>query len=532
MLSKVRELSIIEYAESLNINPDQVYYNRTNSSHISEDGAHWNVIAPSQNALLLSFMQIRWTVPLNKYAADGTTIRNWAIGDKLRLKPFCPVLNSTENVNFTINSSSTRSERPRYYSKVLGMLYGGNGNFSTSGGDFNSLMGHYLQADAGAGAGATVIGTGNFSVRYGDIGDKNLEKEMLRFNDLMQRSNGVGAGANSITWTEPVMHSCLNPFALIQDKLPKYTPWAKMSPVIPYVRDFSLDYEFKKLTTGCFLPISSIHSAGTAVSELNTLRVNGNMTAELLSYWYIPSKLVSIPPKVSVPSYEMVRHIMSSPSMKTINNNTADTFDTGMILLKDVPDLIIVHLEVDKNSTTYVNNFRAISPTARAEGGGTPDVNVLQPDNNAFDTFLEISSMRVNVGNHPNAIDTNFTQEELYNLTVKNGSKDVVYGFAEWRGKRTEVAANNYPSQCYVALRTSDISVPTSPGVKAQLSLQITGNVVARTGYGPGIAGGNRIYSGYVHLLYGKRFITLENDFRASHKKQSVNVSDITKFLK
>lgn len=537
---RAKELSVLRYVEELQLNPQNVYYQRVTSNNYNSSRAMFSGISPSRRALLLNYAQVQVTANIeksNNATAGAGNARAFSTGDRIRLKPFLPLHNCMSSISFTINGAVQTHSQPRRYSKILGLLYGKKAcdtYLSSAGGAFNSLTGSYYSVDSG---GSALLGAGREAIGYG--GDPNFQKACERFEDLLRRSTapaisgGAGTAAVSVSWTEPLLIPPFNPFAMVTKDLPSYCPFKHMSPVIPHANNWELSMQFQRFVPSVFYPFCSVHgNAGTEINYLHFSRVanTNNLTQmDLLLYWYVPPLTESIPQSISLQSYYIREFVATAPRSLRINSNATVTggFDSGLIQLQDVPDLIVFHAEADKDSTAGYNSvFATTSQDIRGTAANLRS-NAAEWNIACYDDFCEISAVRIIIGNTPNVIDTSFTQEELYQLTAKN-SAGMTHDFSRWRGllKGTTDAANNngYPGQCFVALRPSDLSEYFSPGTNAPISIQITATLTARSSVYPHIAGAadTRVYSGYVHLLYGKRMLNISAD-KAEYVNQAIS---------
>ncbi len=224
---------------------------------------------------------------------------------------------------------------------------------------------------------------------------------------------------------------------------------------------------------------------------------------------------------------------------------------TDLIQLRSVPSFIVLHARRRQDAASYQcasmvsdDDFLGTGNAGSADNAGAPVANV----NHSIDAFMEIVSMDVVLGDRPNVISTQFTQRELYYLTVKNcKAAGFSLSFADWLGGYTPQAPagaaanvddnplpdgtyNVNASKCFIVLRPKDIAEKISPGVFFPTSLQFNVNLRAKDG-ACGLAGGNQVYDLFTHVVVGKHMLRLEPD-RAQYQEQSLSIDSANAALK
>ena len=200
-----------------------------------------------------------------------------------------------------------------------------------------------------------------------------------------------------------------------------------------------------------------------------------------------------------------------------------------MIQLNSVPSLFLIHVERNKNAPEY----QATSMCSDSDGAGTGVV--VGGDGASFhshDSFAEINSVQVLLGNRPNVVSSSMSQKQLYNLTQVNAKK-LPYTFNDWRGQRKPVlntaalnlgaAWQEYGATGFVAFTPQQLAEQTSTGVFASNSVQFVVNCTPHDGFA-GLPGGNQRWIMYIHVLYSKAFLRIESD-KSSFQQQSLDQS-------
>lgn len=516
------ELAVQQYAASLDINPDNVFYQRIPSNNISTELAQWTVQSPSPLARLMSLAWVNWKPTITRVNTAGAAEAVPAFSLNAAWKEGLPFTNAMTNIQSTLNSGSQNWTQPRHYSQILTTMFAGREGsrrcLSTAGGEMDGMEGQQSTTAAG------VSLTGSWL-----IPDHATRQNERRFVDKMARSNGGAITQALVTdfqvnCMEPLFCPPFNPYAKLKKDMPDYCWFKHMSDMIPHVRTLDITCNFQNL------------EAGTMVQRyINGDGINARLTisalaADLILYWYRPPPKMTLPMEVSIGSWWVREHTTPVSAGAAVPNfPAANSTITGvvsdLIQLFSVPTLIVIHAEVDKNSTSYSN--RALQVDVDMAGGGP----FLNPAANSLDSYMEISQLQVLLGDHPQVISTSFTQDELYYLTLKNSKMyDFPYTFEQWRGMQeySAIAAAGAGAlatrggKMFVALRPKDLSEKFGAGVRYPTSLQFQMNLTARDGVHL-IAGGNKIYRLYIHLFYGKRFLTL-SAVKAEYSEQQISL--------
>lgn len=502
-------LKIKQYVHSLGLNPDNVYYQQVVCNNISESQAEWSIISPNRNALLLANAHVYWTLNLIKYndttpGAENITTAQFASS----FKPYLPFHNATSNLQITINNGSVNYSQPRRFQEVLNMMFAGREDakriYGRCGGAPPNMDG--IQAP---GAAASALNYASWGLE-----DKQLINNELRFMDNARRNtvggnlpDGAITGRNNINVKsfEPILGSPFNPFMGIKKKLPENCWFAKMSDTIPHVSRMEIKYNFQNLVPSAVF----LRYAATANAAHGIQWRFGDLSATLHLWWYNPPMKMDIPRELSLQSWSVREYITD---VGTVNNFAIFNVSSDLIQLHSVPTLIVIHAQIDKDSANYIAGYLQVD----TDGNGTGAAAFADAEN-SLDSFMEIDDFQLILGDRPQVISTAFTQEELYELTVKNSKwEDFPYSFEMWRGRvaRANAAADTIlPNGCkmFLALTPGDLSEKFGPGVQAPTSLQFQMSLTANNGIDY-LSGGNASYKLYTHIFYGNAHLKLTSD--------------------
>ncbi|MCP4181591.1 MAG: hypothetical protein GY756_27825 [bacterium] len=340
-------------------------------------------------------------------------------------------------------------------------------------------------------------------------------KNEERFREKLTRSanndNLMGLNNIVINSLEPILAPPFNPYLLNTKNLPKYSWFKNMSPMIGNLSHLDVNYSFQNLGASAIMTryLSSFDAAQNVVGRLTI----SDLTAQMYLWWYNPPMSMTLPKEIKLQTWDVYEYPTILNNNVAINNNTTLVgISTQMIPIHSVYSLVVIHAEVDKDSASYTN--QAINGDTNQFGTNA----ATSLNNNSLDSYMEISNFQAVLGDRPQVISTIFTQEELYQLTLKNSNADdFPYSFDEWRGAyRVSPIASaeryNQMSKCFVAFRPKDLSeyLPEGAMVRSQ-QIQFTMDLTARDGF-HNLAGGNKIYKLYVHVYHGNRYINIAGD--------------------
>lgn len=548
-IRKATELSILSYVSSLGLNPDNVYYQRSKSNNVTKNNAQWQLRAPSSRSHLLSYVVVDWKPKIDRFR--GTAANPSVIGARqefgedpggFSFKEVFPFANAMTSISLSLNGNNIVYSQPRRFMKCLQAMCVTREEARSC---FESEYWH------NSGGHFSNSRPGDTSHGVMDEGLMNNEKRML---EKWLRTTGLNVLTDTpaddtgvqVSHQEPLICAPFNPFAKITTGMPDYMPWKHMSPVIPNIQNIELDIQFnpQKIEAS-----TMFHRYARAVvnNEPKFLQF-ASLEADILLYWYLVPPSMEIPRNIDLQSWS-VREFQTAVNKGAVVNNGAVALSekTDLIQLKSVPTLIIIHAERDKDKA----NYQCVSYTADSDmlGANAPANNSQANStngignssiNNSLDDFMEITSMNVTLGDKPNVINVNFSQNELFYLTTSNSKVPFPYSYNTWKGYRVPnvgVATNvakeasnildppvfhHQSGNCFVAIRPKQISEQFSDGVLTPTTLEFEVNLRAKSG-GLGFQGGNHTYTLYTHLFFGKHFLRQEN-LRFQYQEQTIDI--------
>jgi hypothetical protein len=546
-IGKATELSVLEYAASLDLNPENLFYQRVRSNSASPSNVQWSIITPDVRSLLLSYAQIDWSFTLqhaDDAAADlAITSSN---GIQTSFKPIMPFTNAMTSQTVSINGNSITMSQPRNFIENLSRL-----NVSKS--ESASCYENQWWDDSGGNFGAMRQAYPQFSSSL----DKGLDQNERLFTQKLIETRAASAaptlvgnaGASVfqlIRLQEPLLCAPFNPYAKVQSGMPDYMPMKWMSPVIPNIKQLQVSCQMNsaKLVPGIMFNRYSL----TAVRNQWIL---SNLQADLLLYWYQVPTTMSIPRAPMLQTWNMTEYqnpvggapIADGAEGPVVNNSP-------LIQLESVPGFILIHARRRQDDTDY----KGLSMSSDTDGFGTAPLGSYLADGavndnpeHSLDTYLEIRNMRVQLGSRPDAISTDFSQRQLYDVTLKNAKYNgFSLNFQSWKSQivnyiRYDTGVDNDPnpansllllaqmSKSFVCLQPKDLAQQISPGVRFPNSLLVQIGVRGRDG-ACGMKGGTHTYDLFVHVFVNKHWIRIEPD-RAQYEEQSVTLPAATQML-
>ncbi|MCH8239704.1 MAG: hypothetical protein IIB62_06570, partial [Proteobacteria bacterium] len=121
-IGKATELSILEYAASLDLNPENVFYQRVAANSASTSNVQWSIITPDVRSLLLSYVQVDWKFDLqrvdqaNNDAGINVVSSN---AECVSFKPIMPFTNAQTSQTVSINGNSITMSQPKNFMENL-----------------------------------------------------------------------------------------------------------------------------------------------------------------------------------------------------------------------------------------------------------------------------------------------------------------------------------------------------------------------------------------------------------------------------
>lgn len=544
-----RQLSIRDYVASLDLVPSNVYYQVVQSNNVTTAGAQWQITSPNKRSLLLSYANVVWKPTIQRriaVAADpANTPEPWTTaGDRISFKPILPFTNAMTSQTVSFNGNSLTVAQPRRFSELFNRLCVGRGE---SVGCYES---QWWEDGSGTYAGNRA-GLPNEALNV-DQGLWQNEKAMqTKFQEVTADPNGRDPGSALIgnnfviPYEEPLYAPPFNPYAKVAGKIPQYLPWSTMSPMIPNIDRVEIDIQFNpdKLAAGAlFYAYSKRDDGGMADVPGQRELVITELAADLHLWWY------EVSPNMSIPRAPMIRTWNIREFQETVNGGVivangrnAPTANTTLLQLRSVPSAILIHARRRQDVANYVcdswasdTDFRNTNPGGSpVAGGGQQQLNT-----HSIDSFMEILSMNVLLGDRPNVISTTFSQRDLYEITLGNAKYyDFSLSQTDWRGAMTletdnptdgSNTGNPQPTgtlqpqhaKSFVCFRAKDLAEQVSPGVFFPNSLQLEVNFRAKDG-ACGLQGGDHVYDIFVHILVGKHWLRIETD-RGQYQEQNV----------
>ena len=513
------ELDVKRYVASIGLNPENTYYQSVQSRNISVNQANWQLTSPNKRSYLLSWAVVDWMPTIQKRREDGTTLENWGNSiNHISFKPVLPFANAMSSITLSINGNTITLSQPRRFAQQLcwSCVNRDEAEVCYETGYPTALGGQINAADPG-------------KLSRNVINDDTWLKNEASFTNKLLKANNVnflGAfNATTISHQEPLLIAPFNPFLKIMKDMPSYLWFKNMSPIIPNIDRMELDIQFQDLTASVLYPRYMQSTAATG--EFKFLNISA-LAANLKLWWYEVPVNMSIPRQVDIQTWN-VREFNSDVTAVAEGVAVAQT-RSALIQLNSTPTLICVSIRRDQDNVLYSARAASRSDTlANAPAAAS----VANAGNHSWDSYHEIESLEILLGDRPNVISTTFTQRELYYLTQKNSKRPYPYDFTAWAAlnRKPTVDVNGVPdgaanyvtygAKCCVMLRPKDLAEKISDGVFAPNSIQIIINSRARDGFSGITNTIQQTYRAYFHLFFGKHFLRIESD-KAQFQEQSV----------
>ena len=529
------EMDIRQYVASLDLNPDNVFYQRVRSNNVSTSGAQWQITSPNKRSLLLNYAAVDWGFQVRRTEVDGTTVDAFdSSADRISMKEVFPFSNAMTSQTVSVNGNSITLSQPKRFMEPLARM-------CVSKDEAQSCY----ESGWWSHATGTVTNTVNPTRDALGIQDEGLRYNEGTMSSKMSIDDGTGLvrqnlnaqNNRTVSHQEPLLCPPFNPFSKVTSGLPGYMPWKWMSPVIPNIDRLEIDVQFAPdtLAAGVFHYRVS-HPDGGGKKRL--VIPTDTFGANLLLYWYEIPSTMSIPRQIRLQTWNMREFIDQVDAGTALAAGQIRTVTGNLLQLRSVPTLITLHARRDNdNATTY--QARSFFDETKLDGTGAT---ILPGGVDSLDNFMEVVSLTVILGDRPNVISPTFTSRELYQLTLKNSK---YFGFSlpynDWRGPLAEhitggggvagdggianAATDGQLQVCqskgFIALQPKDIAEKVSSGVFFPTSLQFVVTYRARAGaYGEDPAA-NLSYRMYTHVYIGKHWLEIEPD-RAQYQEQNI----------
>ncbi len=519
------ELVIKDYISKLAINPENVFYQSIQSRNISTGNAQWTVTSPNKRSHLLAWSVIDWQPTITKRnEADSASQPFGRSVNHISFKPGLPFANSMSSITISINGSTLTLSQPRRFMEQLTWA-------NTTRDEAEVYYESGYPTDLGGQVNVADPGKTSRNVKQ----DTTLYKNETSFNNKIYKATGTpGYDENTnnvvVSYQEPLIVPPFNPFAKLKKGMPEYNWFSQMSDVIPNVDRLEIDIQFQKLSAGVLFPryMQAVTGAQALVADQEFKNIIiSSLAANLKLYWYEVPVNMTIPPQVDLQTWN-VREFQTS--VPVVADGTAmATIRSDLIQLNSTPTLIMISVKRDQDNVLYQS--RAMSKSDNL-ADAPANASVINAGIHSWDSYAEIRSLEILLGDRPNVISTTFTQRELFYLTQKNSKTPYPYDFTNWASKREAPvdvdgipvnlnAQTDYGAKCMVLLRPKDIAEKISDGVFAPNSFQVNINATARDGFAGIPSGANQTYRAYVHLYFGKHFLRIEKD-KAQFQEQSI----------
>lgn len=520
------EMDIQQYVASLDLNPDNVFYQRVKSNNVSSGGAQWQITSPNKRSLLLAVCNVDWKLRFRQGSAAVPPVANpWiSSADAISLKECMPLSNAMTSQTVSVNGNSITMSQPRRFCEPLSRMCVSKDESRScfESGWWDGQGGVYEPTHPAHHASAKI--------------DNGTEYNEQSLRSKMQVLDGVDKGGvlslnlqadapavdAVISHQEPLLCPPFNPYGKVKNGLPEYLPWKHMSPVIPNIDRLEIDIQFNptKLAAAIFHYRYANTGADTARRAIALNSGPSQLEAHLLCYWYEIPSTMNIPRSITIQTWNMREF---QDTVGAVNNGAMIDITGNLLQLRSVPTFIVLHARRDQDAGTY----QPICWTSDSNRDGN-DATVAG-GNDSLDNFMEIINLQVILGDRPNVISASFTSRELYQLTLKNSKIDgFSLSYADWLGRMCPRTVANVPaaavviqqSKCFVVLQPKDLAEKISPGVVFPTSLQFVLKLRARHG-AFGQTGGNRTYRLFTHVFIGKHWLQIETD-RAQFQEQNI----------
>lgn len=554
-IAKATELSILEYAASLDLNPENVFYQRVRANSATPSNIQWSIITPDVRSVLLSWATVDYNLTFQHIdQATGNNLDTVGNQMEVSFKPIMAMTNAQTSQTVSINGNSITMSQPRNFIENLSRLNVGVGEDKCFDSKWWSSQGGVY------GGGRQQVPAAASQLDEGFLQNEKTLKGKL--GDTIAPSAGahtIGLDTGTyreIHYSEPLLCPPFNPFAKLKSGMPDYMPMKWMSSVIPNIKQLQVSLQFNAAKI----------EAGSLFYRYNERPVNADVPqwkyssidADLLLYWYQVPTTMSIPRAPVLQTWNMTEYQNQVSNNVVANSADVPTTLSPLIQLESVPGFFIIHARRRQDDQTYVaramfstTNNGAINanPVGSYGADGTVNPNA----DHSLDTFMEIRNMRIQLGSRPDAISTDFSQRQLYDITLKNAKyRYFSLDFVNWKGELvkydpfldTESLSLAHPvemnfstgpeslnqlSRSFVCLQPKDVAQQVSGGVRFPNSLLVQAGLRARDG-ACAMAGGDHNYDLFVHVFVNKHWIRIEPD-RAQYEEQSVTLQAATQIL-
>ncbi len=457
------------------------------------------------NLYLRSRAYIKLTVSTQRSERDpvggALTSANWNANDVIYKKPGMVLANSMTSAKLRINSTQIEYNEPRYWQSNITQQHCGrtiNDKYlSTSGSSYPHYTGIMDQ-----------FGTSSSLLPFDDGIQEGIDSA---FRDI----GTVAGSVKSFEFTELLNIGIFNFMAEKQSEIYNKSWYKKMSPLIPYVRQIGLIFDFKDISANSLVFLYGRNS-NAANDRSIVVRDIAITSAELVLIWVKPRPeiIINIPRSIRLQSWyvDHRQSVINSGNTVTWNTNIAisETFN-----IHQIPSYIHIWATINKDDT---NSYDCRSINADSDNAGTDQV--ISLDTNSQEsraTPIAGLAIRVNVLGGDDIMDAGYNVSEMYRFMSKNSIKDQPWSDIKYRGGIQKYAI--YPSNFSLIMGEDDLNsyFVRKGQVVRDFVISINGTFTADDGYGidRSVAnfniGGDKQWDLHVAFFYDRYYIRMDN---------------------
>jgi hypothetical protein len=468
-------LKIQEYASKLGLNPDNSKYKFISADNPTTTNSQFKIFSPSSRSLLYAFclweIKIRVTAIVNNVVPIAHLTNAAHV---LALKPFLPMQgNCVTNMNLNWNGYNSNM-RPQDFVELLGLMFAGregSKSLSMGGGEFSD----YNQIDVGSALAAQNHFAANFHFNV----DPATFKKWGKLASIIEPLKGTSS-TFLINWFEPLIIPPFNPFCEFKNELPDYCWFKKMTTMIPFFDNITLNIDYQKMET-CLENFRDQAAAAPNANAAVEWRVDPayeGLVSKLHMWWFEPPKNVSTPSKYILQTWWSDKQ---EEDLGILNTMATASKSVNNIRLSTTPTLITVHFGRTKTHASYGCGPNNLKATLTTGGSG-----------NSTNQMLTMSNLIVDISTKDRTINETLTQAEMYHMTRKNSkSHDFPFTYSQ------------YLDKMFIALRPEDMSQDFPSGVNDNITLDITATYLQNS-----LSVANS-YKMIVTMYYGENFIVV-----------------------
>lgn len=461
------------------------------------------------NLFLRSRAYIKLTVDIqrsDRNPADGVlTPTNYNALDVIIKKPGMVLANSMTSAKLRLNSTQIEYDNPRYWQQHITQQHCGrtiNDKYlSTSGSSYPQY-------------------TGIFSPDGTALVDNGSDPAIQEGIDSAFRDIGDGAAnTKSFEFTELLNIGCFNFMEDKKDEIYNKSWYKKMTPLIPYVRQVGLIFDFKDIAANALLFQFGLHAQGGADRNV-VLRDVAITSAQLVLAWVKPRMqfIMNVPPCVKIQSWyvdhRQFAQVNAADGVAVVDVNTLMNIDES-ITIHQIPTYIHIWATINKDDPESYDCRSVVADNA----GGTQETRSLSTNSQESRGLPSTGlTVRVNVLGGDDILDVGYNVSEMYRFTTKNSIKDFPWSQTKMRNDFPSKYAA-YPSQFSLIMGEQDLNsyfVRKGQTVR-DFVISIKGDMRANDGYGIDrtvanfATGGNKQWDLHVAFFYDRYYVELDN---------------------